>query len=136
MKIGSQYIPVQIDLYKGSLIVYDVFKNSPPSHDAAFGTLTKYDPTENIALVKFNDAVYRYPLIMPLLSLFTTTIFVETAQAYDQLRTMLSLHFNEELPPLGTDDTLNESLMREWQSDFHLIHMAPASQAHWAWRLK
>ena len=116
LKIGNNYIPVQINILRDSLLFYDVKGNSPAREPAEFGTLVELSNDE--AKIRINNKLYNYPIHIDSANLMMVTVFLDSAEKYDQLRMMVSLEFEQSLPPLKptAGDTVTERLMNEWKS--------------------
>jgi len=96
--IGNKYIPVMLALFNGILTVCDIHKNSSLITPAEFGVLTEIN--EYDVNIEFSSGSYRYPLGIYKIATVTGTIFVETPENYEKLRTAIALKFDKVLPPL------------------------------------
>jgi hypothetical protein len=122
LKIGNNYIPIQINILRDSLLFYDVKGNSPAREPAEFGTLVELSNDE--AKIRINNKLYNYPIHVDSANLMMVTVFLDSAEKYDQLRMMVSLEFEQSLPPLKPAvGELAEDLMREFKT--FLIESAP-----------
>jgi hypothetical protein len=113
VSVGNRYIPVEVGRYHGSMILYDVYKNSPPKHSAVFATVTSI--SENAVHMLLDDTTYRYPLPHYGVVSASVTLFIDSAEKYNNLRTFMQLKFGQTLPLLA-EDIIAESLMNEWKS--------------------
>lgn len=115
LKIGNNYIPIQINILRDSLLFYDVKGNSPAQEPAEFGTLVELSNDE--AKIRINNKLYNYPIHIDSANLMMVTVFLDSAEKYDQLRMMVSLEFEQSLPPLKPAvGELAEDLMREFKT--------------------
>lgn len=113
VSVGNRYIPVEVGRYHGSMILYDVYKNSPPKHAAVFATVTSI--SENAVHMLLDDTTYRYPFPHYGVVSASVTLFIDSAEKYNNLRTFMQLKFGQSLPILA-EDIIAESLMNEWNS--------------------
>lgn len=112
VSIGNRYIPVEIDRYHGYMILYDVNKNSPPTQSAAFATVTSI--SENSVSMTLDGDTYVYPLPHYGVVSASVTLFIDSVEKYNNLRTFMQLKFGQSLPPLA-DGKIAEDLMKEWK---------------------
>jgi hypothetical protein len=114
LKIGSKYIPVQINILRDSLLFYDVKGNVPAQEPAKFGTLVELANDE--AKIKIDEKLYNYPIHIDSANVMMVTVFLDSAEKYDQFRMMVSLEFDQSLPSMVPTGDLTESLLSEWKS--------------------
>jgi len=114
LKIGNKYIPVQINILRDSLLFYDVSGNTPAKEPAKFGTLVELSKDE--AKIKIDDQLYNYPIHIDSANVMMITVFLDSTEKYDQFRMMVSLEFEQTLPPVESAKDLAENLMKEWKS--------------------
>ena len=97
--VGEKYIPIQINVFKNNLILYDVYNNSPPTHSAEFLTLIE-KTNDTFFLKATNGTVYKYPDDIYGKVMNMNTILVDNEKMYRGLQLELALKFNKTLSDL------------------------------------
>ena len=96
--IGKQYIPVSIDVYNDQIMIYDVFRNTPPKTKAKFGVL--HSESKEGYLLKMGKNFVEYPKSASGNYAIMLTGLFDTVDNYDKFRMVMELKYDKEFPPV------------------------------------